>query len=75
MLSDLLVRSGRDYKDFMSTYDNLMEYLAQPDSLRLMEVELVAKKVLSINFYDVVMDYLLIDRFQVSITLLTGIQT
>ncbi len=74
MLSVLLARSGRDCKDFVSTYDNLMAYLAQPDSLQLMEVELAAKNVPSINFYDVVMDYLLIDSFEVSTILLIGIQ-
>ena len=48
-------------------YDELLEYLEEEKHMEIMAEELKSRNVQCINFYDVVLDYILIDSFEVSI--------
>lgn len=65
MLSDLMVRADRDPRDFQVVFDELIEYLHVHSNIDVMKDELIARNVKTTNFYDVVLDYILIDSFEV----------
>ena len=67
ILTELLVRSDKDPKDFVQVYDELLEYLEEEKHMEIMAEELKSRNVQCINFYDVVLDYILIDSFEVPI--------
>ena len=60
-----MLRSDKDPKDFIQVYDELLDYLAEEEHLDIMEEELKARNVQCVNFYDVCLDYILIDSFEV----------
>merc|ERR1719245_1965021 len=64
ILTELLVRSDKDPKDFVQVYDELLEYLEEEKHMEIMAEELKSRNVQCINFYDVVLDYILIDSFE-----------
>lgn len=64
ILSQLLVRSEKDAKEFLIYYDDLLEFLNEEDNMKIMEEELQSRNVQCINFYDICLDYILIDSFE-----------
>lgn len=64
ILSDLLLYGDKDPKDFLIGYEDMMSYIQNPQNLALMEQELSQKKVKALTFYDVVLDYIIIDAFE-----------
>ncbi|XP_059098175.1 mitoguardin-like [Tigriopus californicus] len=64
ILSELLVKSDRDPKDFVTAYDDLIAYLSNDENLEQMSTELESRNVKCINLYDVLLDYILIDSFE-----------
>ena len=65
ILSDLLIQSNKDPKDFQTAYDEMLEYLNGPaENIEQMAEELQARNVKCTNFYDVALDYILIDSFE-----------
>ena len=65
ILAELLLRSEKDPKEFIQVYDGLLEYLDDESHLEIMAEELKSRNVQCVNFYDVVLDYILIDSFEV----------
>ena len=49
----------------MLAYDDLMSYLSVSENVDQMALALEARNVKCVNFYDVVLDYILIDSFEV----------
>jgi len=64
MLTYLLKRSGRDPHDFLTSFDNMIVYLDSAENVELISKELEPRGVKVNNFYDVALDYLLIDSFE-----------
>ena len=65
ILSDLLIQSNKDPKDFQTAYDEMLDYLNGPiENVEQMAEELQARNVKCTNFYDVALDYILIDSFE-----------
>ncbi len=65
MLEELLARCGKDTKDLRSSFDDLVDYLLTSDDLDLAS-ELEPKGVRCPgNFYDVALDYIVVDSFEV----------
>jgi hypothetical protein len=64
VFSGLLCKCGKDSDSFSATYDDLVRWLADRDNLQQMEAELKSRNVRSVNFYDVALDYILIDSFE-----------
>merc|ERR1719361_3337393 len=54
----------KDTKEFLTSYDDLLEFLSEEDNMAIMEEELQSRNVKCINFYDICLDYILIDSFE-----------
>lgn len=64
MLADLLLYADKDPKDFLIGYEEMLKYLQEPQNMRELEEELSMKGVKALTFYDIVLDYILMDAFE-----------
>lgn len=64
ILADLLLYADKDPKDFLIGYEEMIKYLQDGKNWREIEEELSMKGVKALTFYDVVMDYILMDAFE-----------
>lgn len=64
ILADLLLYADKDPKDFIIGYEEMLNYLQENSNWREIEEELCMKGVKALTFYDVVMDYILMDAFE-----------
>ncbi|XP_071542074.1 mitoguardin [Panulirus ornatus] len=62
ILTDLIVRADKDPKDVIQAYDDMLEFLENCDWATV-ETELQGRGVKAITFYDVVLDFILMDAF------------
>ncbi|PSN51935.1 Mitoguardin [Blattella germanica] len=63
MLADLIIYAEKDPKDFLIAYEDMLDFLQDQSNWVSMEQELSLKGVKSMTFYDVVLDYILMDAF------------
>uniref|UniRef100_A0A6A7G9H4 Mitoguardin-like n=1 Tax=Hirondellea gigas TaxID=1518452 RepID=A0A6A7G9H4_9CRUS len=63
IIGHLLVRAGKDPKEALAAYDRLLEYLDKCEGV-LLEEELRSRGVVAITFYDVLLDFILLDAFE-----------
>ncbi|XP_043275470.1 mitoguardin isoform X2 [Venturia canescens] len=63
VISDLIVFADRDPKEYLTHYERMLEFLANPSNHGIMHEELTARGVQCINFYDVLIDFILLDAF------------
>ncbi|KAM8930152.1 mitoguardin 1 [Pelodytes ibericus] len=63
-LSALIVKARKNPKRFEDAYDQMMEYLEEPETWMDTEVELFNRGVKNMNFYDIVLDFILMDAFE-----------
>ncbi|XP_063972444.1 mitoguardin [Diachasmimorpha longicaudata] len=63
VISDLIVYADRDPKDYLSHYERMMEFLSDSSNRKIMEEELSGRGVKCINFFDVLIDFILLDSF------------
>ncbi|XP_040584025.1 mitoguardin [Lepeophtheirus salmonis] len=61
MLVGIMSKFHRDPKDFVISYNQIIEYLSVESNMTIMMEELEARNVKCLNFYDIVLDYILID--------------
>lgn len=64
ILADLLLYADKDPKDFLIGYEAMLNYIQDGKNWRDIEEELCSKGVKALTFYDVVMDYILMDAFE-----------
>ncbi|KAG9482995.1 hypothetical protein GDO78_009106 [Eleutherodactylus coqui] len=64
ILSPLIIKAKKNPRRFEVAYDELMGFLANPDSWPTMEDELFARGVRNVNFYDVFLDFIVMDSFE-----------
>lgn len=64
ILADLLLYADRDPKDFLIGYEEMLKYIQDINNWRELEEELSMKGVKALTFYDVVLDYILMDAFE-----------
>nr|CAH7768736.1 unnamed protein product [Callosobruchus chinensis] len=64
VLADLLLYADKDPKDFLIGYEEMLRYIQDPGNWRDLEEELSSKGVKALTFYDVVLDYILMDAFE-----------
>ena len=53
------------YLLFIQVYDELVDYLNHDEHIEIMAEELKSRNVQCTNFYDICLDYILIDSFEV----------
>ncbi|CAK9809889.1 Miga [Anthophora plagiata] len=64
LISDLIIYADKDPKDYLIHYERMLEFLQEPSNHSIMEEELTGRGVKCINFYDVVIDFILLDAFE-----------
>ncbi|XP_018300744.1 mitoguardin [Mycetomoellerius zeteki] len=64
VISDLIMYADRDPKDYLMYYERMMEFLQESRNHSIMEEELTARGVKCMNFYDVLIDFILLDAFE-----------
>ncbi|KAF7997593.1 hypothetical protein HCN44_006164 [Aphidius gifuensis] len=63
VISDLIIFADRDPKDFITAYDKMLIFLADTNNQKVMQEELGGRGVKCMNFYDVLIDFMLLDAF------------
>ena len=56
--------SFKDPKDFFVAFDDMLEYLSEDGIEQQVMDELSSRNVKCMNFYDICLDYILIDSFE-----------
>uniref|UniRef100_A0A8C6WBE3 Mitoguardin 1 n=1 Tax=Nannospalax galili TaxID=1026970 RepID=A0A8C6WBE3_NANGA len=64
ILSALIVRAQKNPKKFEDVFDEMIYFLEQTDHWDSTEMEFAARGVKNLNFYDVVLDFILMDSFE-----------
>uniref|UniRef100_A0A2K5SC09 Mitoguardin 1 n=1 Tax=Cebus imitator TaxID=2715852 RepID=A0A2K5SC09_CEBIM len=64
ILSTLIVKARKNPKKFEDVFDEMIYFLEQTDHWGSTEMELAARGVKNLNFYDVVLDFILMDSFE-----------
>uniref|UniRef100_A0A8C8TFG1 Mitoguardin 1 n=1 Tax=Peromyscus maniculatus bairdii TaxID=230844 RepID=A0A8C8TFG1_PERMB len=64
ILSALIVKARKNPKKFEDVFDEMIYFLEQTDHWDSTEMELAARGVKNVNFYDVVLDFILMDSFE-----------
>ncbi|XP_032683993.1 mitoguardin [Odontomachus brunneus] len=64
IMSDLIMYADRDPKDYLVHYEHMLEFLKESRNHSIMEEELTARGVKCMNFYDVLVDFILLDAFE-----------
>jgi len=64
ILGQLLVKSDKDPKEFIVAFEDMLEFCLEDGVDKQMEEELKSRNVKCINFYDICLDYILIDSFE-----------
>lgn len=64
ILADLLLYADKDPKDFIIGYEEMLNYIGENSNWRELEEELSVKGVKALTFYDIVLDYILMDAFE-----------
>ncbi|XP_043376756.1 mitoguardin 1 isoform X3 [Chelonia mydas] len=64
ILSALIVRARKNPKKFEEVFDEMIYFLEKTDHWDNTEMELAARGVKNLNFYDIVLDFILMDSFE-----------
>ena len=64
ILTQLLVKADKDPKEFLLSFDDVLEFLTEKDVEQQIMDELSSRNVKCMNFYDICLDYILIDSFE-----------
>merc|ERR1719264_853792 len=64
ILCQLLVKADKDPKDFLLSFEDVLEYLSEEGIETQVLDELSSRNVKCMNFYDICLDYILIDSFE-----------
>ncbi|XP_028610140.1 mitoguardin 1 isoform X3 [Grammomys surdaster] len=64
ILSALIVKARKNPKKFQDVFDEMIYFLEKTDHWDSTEMELAARGVKNLNFYDVVLDFILMDSFE-----------
>ncbi|XP_055380835.1 mitoguardin [Condylostylus longicornis] len=64
VLTDLLCLGDKDPKDFLVGYEDLMQFLHDQNNWSIIESELDARDVKAMTFYDICIDFIILDSFR-----------
>ncbi|XP_061097293.1 mitoguardin 1 [Conger conger] len=64
ILSSIIVKARKSPKRFEEVFEEMMNFLEQTDHWENTELELATRGVKHLNFYDVVLDFILMDSFE-----------
>ena len=64
ILTQLLIKADKDPKEFLLSFDDVLEFLSEKGVETQVMEELSSRNVKCMNFYDICLDYILIDSFE-----------
>lgn len=64
VLTDLLCLSDRDSKEFLVGYEDMINHLQDPNNWKHIQTELEARNVKVMTFYDICLDFVVLDSFR-----------
>ncbi|XP_043941796.1 mitoguardin 1 isoform X2 [Protopterus annectens] len=64
VLSTLIVKARKNPKRFEDAFDQLLHFLEDADHWETTQKELAARGVKHLNFYDIVLDFIIMDSFE-----------
>lgn len=64
VLTDLLLLGDKDPKDFLVAYEAMLDFLQDHSNWIAIEKELELRNVKAMTFYDVVLDFIILDAFR-----------
>lgn len=64
ILTDMLLLADKDPKDFLVGYEAMLHFVQEPENWTTIEVELSQRNVKSMTFFDVVLDFIIMDAFK-----------
>ncbi|XP_026825155.1 mitoguardin [Ooceraea biroi] len=64
IICDLIMYADRDPKDYLLHYERMLKFLQEPRNHGIMEEELTVRGVKCMNFYDILVDFILLDAFE-----------
>ncbi|XP_073500033.1 mitoguardin 1 isoform X2 [Phyllobates terribilis] len=64
ILSSLIIKAKKNPRKFEAAYDEMMRFLSYPDSWSTMENELFGRGVKNMNFYDIFLDFIVLDSLE-----------
>lgn len=62
-VSAVVESAGKDAYDFQAAFDELVEYSSSPENWEQIKEELDERGVVEVSFYDVLLDFVLLDAF------------
>ncbi|CAH1787678.1 unnamed protein product [Owenia fusiformis] len=63
MIADLLRKAERDPEEFNAAFDEMIDYIKEEENWVDIKTELKGRGVLTYTFYDIVLDFILLDAF------------
>ncbi|XP_067639475.1 mitoguardin isoform X1 [Eurosta solidaginis] len=64
ILTDLLCLGDKDTKEFLVGYEDMINYLQNPNNWDEIQKELEARNVKAMTFYDICLDFIVLDSFR-----------
>ncbi|XP_062524305.1 mitoguardin isoform X2 [Bombyx mori] len=64
VLTDLLLYADKEPKEFLVAYEEMVSWATDDANWPIIENELTSKGVKALTFYDIVLDYILLDAFE-----------
>lgn len=64
ILSSIIVKARKSPKRFEEVFEEMISFLEHPEHWENTEVELATRGVKHLNFYDIVLDFILMDSFE-----------
>lgn len=64
ILTDLMCLGDKDPKDFIVGYETMLSHLEDPVNWQRAEIELSLRGVKAMTFYDIVLDFIILDAFK-----------
>lgn len=64
MISGLLAKANKSPKAFLESYDDMLQYTRREETWPVTKMELEGRGVVCMNFFDIVLDFILMDAFE-----------
>ncbi|XP_059142729.1 mitoguardin-like [Physella acuta] len=63
LVGDLMIKADKDVEEFYTSYDKMMQFVSVDSNWQMIEEELRGRGVRVMSFYDIVLDFILMDAF------------
>ncbi|XP_058861234.1 mitoguardin 2-like isoform X1 [Acipenser ruthenus] len=64
MISGLMIKAGKSPKGFLESYEEMLRYTQRGETWATTQMELEGRGVVCMNFFDIVLDFILMDAFE-----------